>query len=297
MSRCICFVFVLLVLATSARGQALDYSRFHFLHVIVSGAQIRSDTYRNNNNPTIYIAPLQIDETFDSLSWDSISYSKQYYYSKESPPNQGSQAMLTSLSYWHSITGNMGSSNSCRIHLEDHNKYTSSGAPSSESDYNQDIDVSSLKVLIRDSNRLVVGSDDAKSLSYSASESHFQYYYLMHHITSFDTTVSTNPVSIRLYFCTDRSADTVRISADVNWSGNSTSPLIFEPTIADRLISLNIDSGKLDIFDALGKPVYFVPAMVQGKTTIDTHSWPNGTYFVVCTSDRQTQTSKFVVRH
>jgi hypothetical protein len=302
MTRCFCLFFTLFLLASSASAQNVDLSRFHFVHVIVTGEQVQFDLAQNTGG-TVF-APIRIDNTFDSLIWDSTLFNDTVSSSYEEPPIKGSPPYWITGSDLSTVSGSVDlvqKHGYGYVHLDHH--YLESIEPYntfsevSGDDHIQDCTLTALDVLLFDTSHLVLASNSHNSLSYSATDLNAFQHELMHNYTARDTTIPTIPVSIRLYFSTTRAADTIRILADVNKPAKTKSEFVFTPTIADRWTSINAEGGELHIFNTLGEHVFSMRIQNQGNTSINTVFWPNGLYFATLSNGAFNASAKFVVKH
>ncbi len=298
-TRCIGVIFTILWIAATAHAQTIDLSRFHFVHVTVAGEQVQ---YDHVNNPITRLAPIQIDNAFDSVLWDSTTYHASATSSYSTPPQKGSPPYWESGSESNTTSGSIDTAmraGVCYVHLNHHWLETDvSNIEVSGDDHIQDCTLTALHVLENDSAHLILGSDVRASLSYSATDREMMSHEWLYNYTAHDTTIPSNPVSIRVMFSLDRAGDTVRILADVSkHPGGIIGNFTIVPTVAAVNISVNLRRGAFAISNIFGQQVFSAQESEDGIISLDTHSWPNGTYFARFNSDAGSASAKFIVQH
>ncbi len=89
------------------------------------------------------------------------------------------------------------------------------------------------------------------------------------------------------------------VASDVTTSSANSETLEILPDIANESVTVSFPSnnGQLTIHDILGHERYSTHDLTYSSLSIDTHSWPNGTYIATYNDERGSFTSKFVVQH
>ncbi len=75
--------------------------------------------------------------------------------------------------------------------------------------------------------------------------------------------------------------------------------LTISPNIVNGFVNISLlhTDGYLKIYNIIGNMLYNEEVTSNENEAIDTHSWPNGTYFVTYTSERVSTPAKFIVQH
>ncbi len=176
----------------------------HTLHVTVHGAWSRFDNGLGFNGGTTVIDPLNFDETFSSINWDSIQFSgieHAYFYDAYSfcPPDHASTDTSAQV-----VTGlaNLGSRTaSSSLHVYHHSTCTKNSDGYGSDDHVQDFDLSLLSLQSIDSSHIVFQSNSSSSLRYTAQQSQMEQHENIHNYHDAHETTSTQyPVAIRLEF-------------------------------------------------------------------------------------------------